>query len=95
VNTSTNYSKVSDTERLPTNRTLGGGSSDQSEATGPVSIQVWVDTSNLLRRLATVVKQNMGPPGQVESLTLSVDFTNYGEPVHIEPPPPSLVLPNS
>lgn len=75
--------------------TLGGGSSDQSEATGPVSIQVWVDQSNLVRRLSAAYAENMGPPGQVEGLTVSVDFSKYGEPLHIAPPPSSLVVPNS
>lgn len=60
-----------------------------------MSIQVWVDKSNLVRRLTAAYAENMGPPGQIEGLTVSVDFSNYGEPVRIEPPPPSLVLPNS
>lgn len=73
----------------------GGGSSGQSETTGPVSIQVWVDRSDLVRRLSTALKENMGPPGQVESVALTVDFTKYGQPVHIQPPPADLVLPSS
>lgn len=73
---------------------LGGSSSDQSLQTGPVSVQVWVDRSHLVRRLSTTVKQNMGPPGQVESMEITADFTNYGEHVHIDPPPSNLVVPN-
>lgn len=73
---------------------LNTGSSDQTTANGPVAIDVWVDQSNLVRRLSTTVDQNMGGPGQVDSVALTVDFTGYGEAVHIEPPPSSLVVAN-
>ena len=71
------------------------GSSDQSTVGGPVSIDVWVDRSNLVRRLSSTMEQNMGDPGQVESVALTVDFSDYGRPVRIEPPPANLVVPNA
>lgn len=74
---------------------LGGGSSDQSLQTGPVSIQVWLDRSHLVRRLSTAVKENMGDPGQIESVKITVDFTDYGEHLHIDPPPANLIVPNN
>lgn len=70
------------------------GSSDQSSVGGPVTIDVWVDRSNLVRRLSSTMEQNMGDPGQVESVALTVDFSDYGRPVRIEPPPANLVVPN-
>lgn len=73
---------------------LGTSPSDQPVTSGPVSIDVWVDKSNLVRRLSTTIEQNMGDPGQVESVALTVDFTDYGEAVHIEPPPSRLIVTN-
>ena len=70
------------------------GSADQSAVSGPVSVDVWVDGSNLVRRLSSTVQQNMGDPGQVESVALTVDFSDYGRPVRIVPPPANLVVPN-
>lgn len=72
---------------------LGGGPSDQSQTAGPITVSVWVDRSSLVRRLSTTLQENMGPPGQMESVAVQVDFTHYGEPVHIEPPPADLVVP--
>ena len=40
------------------------------------------------------MQQNMGDAGQVESVALTVDFSDYGRPVRIEPPPANLVVPN-
>lgn len=73
----------------------GGSSSDQSVQPGPISLQVWVDRSDLVRRLSTAVQESMGPPDQVESVEINVDFEDYGEHVRIAPPPPSLVVPNT
>jgi hypothetical protein len=74
---------------------LGGGSAGQTQPAGPVTVHVWVDGSNLVRRLTTSLQQGMGPPGQVESVALTVDFTDYGEAVNIQPPPANLIVPSS
>lgn len=71
------------------------GTSDKSTDIGPVSIDVCVDRSNLVRQLRSTMQQNMGDPGQVESVALTVDFSDYGRPVRIEPPPADLVVPNT
>lgn len=76
---------------------LGGGASG-SQGTpppGPVSVQVWVDRANLIRKLTTTVKESTGVPGQVESAAVSAEFTDYGEAVQIQPPPADLVVPGS
>ena len=71
---------------------IGGGSSGSQEAPlpGPVTVQVWVDRSNLIRQLTTTVEQEIpGAPGRIESETVSAEFSKYGEPLHIQPPPSS------
>jgi hypothetical protein len=64
---------------------LGGNSSDAGIATGSISVQLWIDSDNLIRRLSAITNES----GTTQNFTL--DFTDYGETVEIQPPPPSQI----
>jgi hypothetical protein len=58
------------------------------------TLEVWVDDASLVRHL----RLTMSPPensaaGGTSSITL--DFTDYGQPVNIQPPPPADVVQSS
>jgi hypothetical protein len=59
----------------------GGNSSDSGSAPGSTTVQIWVDASDLIRRLGGTVNES----GTTSTMTM--DFTNYGESVDIQPPP--------
>jgi hypothetical protein len=60
---------------------LGGGSSDAGTAPGSSIVQLWVDVNDLIRRLSGTVNES----GTTSTFTM--DFSNYGQSVNIQPPP--------
>lgn len=64
---------------------LGGDSSAGTAEPGATSVQVWVDRSDLIRRMSATVSQSG------ETSTFTIDFSDYGQPMNIQPPPPNQV----
>jgi hypothetical protein len=59
--------------------------------------EVWVDPSGLLRQLKSAVTTGAATFGDHHELsnltvTVTIDFTGYGTPLNIQPPPPDKVL---
>jgi hypothetical protein len=73
----------------------GGTGYTSDQPAGQVTVEVWVDNSNLIRRLTLSYKTPYLPGGALASNTETLEFSRYGQPVHIQPPPATLVLPSS
>jgi hypothetical protein len=60
-------------------------------------VEVWVDRSGLVRQLTSTVTTGAATFGDHHELsdltvTVTIDFTGYGTPVNIQPPPPDKVI---
>jgi hypothetical protein len=67
--------------------------SQAAKRLAPPTIDVWFDSSKLLRRMGFVISQTQN--GKTVSTDLNMDFVNYGAPVAITPPSPGDVVPLS
>jgi hypothetical protein len=55
-----------------------------------ITYTVWIDSKSLVRELAGGLQMSFN--GSAVSANMAMDFTNFGTPVRISPPPPSSVI---
>jgi len=77
----THYEAVIDLDKLP-----GGTSLAKQAHVSAVPIDVWIDGRGLMRRM--VLSEAVNVNGQSAATRITMDLSNFGEPVHVTVPDP-------